>query len=243
MVGTARADGAVKIAASSPTPWSMTFDNLLSKVIAAGLAAGVFLLWWPAHLPSAGVQWLVLRGVAWTLAFEVLVLSFAPLEQMAARALARRRAAAQARRVRGVLAAAPASARKGGAVLLACTGLLVPALLLAHADRPPAKPAARPVTVVRKVVVRRQVVRRETVVVRVPAAARPATPYTTPAPAAKPEKAAKPAPKREAEETVEPASEQAPPTSTTPPDPAALPDPAGPATAPAQDAAADPVAG
>ena len=31
-------------------------DNLLSKVIAAGLAAGVFLLWWPAHLPATGVQ-------------------------------------------------------------------------------------------------------------------------------------------------------------------------------------------
>ena len=45
-------------------------DNLLSKVIAAGLAAGVFLLWWPAHLPSAAVPWLVLRGLAWTLAFE-----------------------------------------------------------------------------------------------------------------------------------------------------------------------------
>ena len=54
-------------------------DNLLSKVIAAGLAAGVFLLWWPAHLPSAGVQWLVLRGLAWTLAFEILVLSFVPV--------------------------------------------------------------------------------------------------------------------------------------------------------------------
>ena len=60
-------------------------DNLLSKVIAAGLAAGVFLLWWPAHLPSAGVQWLVLRGLAWTLAFEVLALSFVPLERMATR--------------------------------------------------------------------------------------------------------------------------------------------------------------
>ena len=55
-------------------------DNLLSKVIAAGLAAGVFLLWWPAHLPSAGAQWLVLRGLAWTLAFEILVLSFVPFE-------------------------------------------------------------------------------------------------------------------------------------------------------------------
>jgi hypothetical protein len=69
----------------------MTLENLVSKVIAAGLAAGVFLLWWPAHLPSDGVGWLVLRGLAWTLAFEVLVLCFVPLERMATRALARRR--------------------------------------------------------------------------------------------------------------------------------------------------------
>ncbi len=70
-------------------------DNLLPKVIAAGLAAGVFLLWWPAHLPSTGVRWLVLRGVAWTLAFEVLALSFVPLERMATRALTRRRVSAR----------------------------------------------------------------------------------------------------------------------------------------------------
>jgi hypothetical protein len=55
----------------------MTLDNLISKVLAAGLAAGVFLLWWPAHLPATGVQWLVLRGLSWTLAFEILVLSSA----------------------------------------------------------------------------------------------------------------------------------------------------------------------
>ena len=50
--------------AHAPFPPSVMLDNLLSKVIAAGLAAGVFLLWWPAHLPSTGVQWLVLRGLA-----------------------------------------------------------------------------------------------------------------------------------------------------------------------------------
>jgi hypothetical protein len=53
----------------------MNFDNVLSKVLAAGLAAGLFLLWWPTHLPATGVPWLVLRGVAWALVFEILVLS------------------------------------------------------------------------------------------------------------------------------------------------------------------------
>ena len=141
-------------------------DNLLSKVIAAGLAAGVFLLWWPAHLPSTGVQWLVLRGLAWTLAFEVLALSFVPLEQMATRAVTRRRSAGRADRVRDRLAAAPAPARASGAVMLAFTGLLLPGLLLLHTGHLPAQPAAAHTTqVVRKVVVRK-VVHERTVVVR-----------------------------------------------------------------------------
>jgi hypothetical protein len=221
----------------------MTFDNFLSKVVAAGLAAGVFLLWWPAHLPSSGAQWLVLRGLAWTLAFEVLVLAFAPLERMAAGALTRRRAVAQARRVRGALAAAPAPARKGGAVLLAFTGLLVPALMLAHAGRPAKRPAAQPTTIVRKVVVRRQVVRRETVIVRAPAA--PVSTYAAPAPASKSAEPkaghARPRP----EPTIEPAAEQPAPkaTTTVPADPATVAQPAESATVPVQDAAADPVSG
>jgi hypothetical protein len=151
--------------ARAPFPFFMTLDNILSKVLAAGLAAGVFLLWWPAHLPSSGVPWLVMRGVAWTLAFEILMLSFVPLERIATRALARRRAASGARHVQRRLAAAPAPARAGGAVLLAFTGALVPLLLLAHAGRAPVRPAVRPPTVVRKIVVRK-VVHERTVVVR-----------------------------------------------------------------------------
>jgi hypothetical protein len=201
----------------------------------------VFLLWWPAHLPSAGAQWLVLRGLAWTLAFEVLVLAFAPLEQMVTRAVVRRRAAGQARRVRVALAAAPAPARKGGAVLLAFTGLLVPALLLAHTGRPARKPVARPTTVVRKVVVRREVVRREKVVVRVPSAPPAAQPVVVAKPATT---AAKPSDSKEpkTEKVVESAPKQQTTTSI-PADPPTVPAPADTATAPAQDAAADPTAG
>jgi len=216
-------------------------DNLLSKVIAAGLAAGVFLLWWPAHLPSSGVQWLVLRGVAWTLAFEVLALSFVPLERMATRALTRRRAAGRAHRVRTRLAAAPAPARASGAVMLACTGLLLPGLLLLHSGRPPAKPAAHPTQVVRKVVVRK-VVHEKTIVVRQAAAQAPAAYAATPTPASAP-KAAAQAPVK----TTAPAKKTAPSTqsakpapkatATAPADPATLPNPAQPA-APVADAAA-----
>jgi hypothetical protein len=221
----------------------MTIENLLSKVTAAGLAAGVFLLWWPAHLPSAGAQWLVLRGLAWTLAFELLVLAFAPLERMAAGVLARRRAIAGARRVRSALAAAPSPARKSGAVVLAVTGLAVPALLLAHAGKPPSRPAARPTTVVRKVIVRRAIVRRETVIVRAPATAAPAPPATTTAKPARPAKhppraAARPTPK------PDPVVEQSTPkTTTTPADVVDPPPPADTTAAPTQDAAAAPTNG
>jgi hypothetical protein len=224
-------------------------DNLLSKVIAAGLAAGVFLLWWPAHLPSTGVQWLVLRGLAWTLAFEILVLSFVPLEQMATRALTRRREGGRAARVRRRLATAPAPARASGAVMLAFTGLLLPGVLLLHSGRLPApRPAAHTTKVVRKVVVR-NVVHERTVVVREAAPA----PYAATA-APTPKAAAWQAtPKQSStpKKTTTPAAKQTTPKPTTPKisTPAAttktttsaapvLPDPAAGAAPAASDAAA-----
>jgi hypothetical protein len=235
----------VLVCAVSPVPPSLMLDNLLSKVIAAGLAAGVFLLWWPAHLPSNGVQWLVLRGLAWTLAFEVLVLSFVPLERMATRALTRRRAAGRAHRVRTRLAAAPAPARASGAVMLAFTGLLLPGVLLLHTGHLPVRPAAHTTQVVRKVVVRK-VVREKTVVVRETATQRPAPYAATPTAVTAPKAAAqapakKTATTKQAEPAPKPAVKQtttAPTTTpTAPADPTALPNPAQPA-APAADAAA-----
>ncbi len=231
-------------------------DNLLSKVIAAGLAAGVFLLWWPSHLPSTGVQWLVLRGLAWTLAFEILVLSFVPFERMATRTLVRRREGGRAARVRRRLAAAPAPARASGTVMLACTGLLLPGLLLLHSGRlPAAQPAAHTTKVVRKVVVRK-VVHERTVVVH-EAAPTPAPYAVSAAPAAAAKAvAATPAKKAAAAKrstsstktaaTKKPAATPATTTKTTPaapvlPDPAAAAAPADP-TAPAQ-ADATPAAG
>jgi hypothetical protein len=220
-------------------------DNLLSKVIAAGLAAGVFLLWWPAHLPSTGVQWLVLRGLAWTLAFEVLALSFVPLERMATRVLTHRRAAGRADRVRSRLAAAPAPARASGAVMLAFTGLLLPVLLLLHTGHLPAQPAAHTTQVVRSMVVRK-VVHEKTVVVREAAAQAPApavvsAPVRAATPAAAKPVATTPARTSTHQPSTKVAAKQtttAPATTpTTAADPAALPNPAEPA-APAADGGA-----
>jgi hypothetical protein len=236
----------VLVCECSPVPPLTMLDNLLSKVIAAGLAAGVFLLWWPAHLPSNGVQWLVLRGLAWTLAFEILVLSFVPFERMATRALVRRRDGGRAARVRRRRAAAPAPARASGAVMLAFTGLLLPGLLLLHSGRlPAAQPAAHTTKVVRKVVVRK-VVHEKTVVVREPAPAAPA-PYAVSTAPATATAATTVAPKAAAKKTstskaaapssTKPSAKQtsstpAASTKTTTPPAAVLPDPAA-AAAPA----------
>jgi hypothetical protein len=242
----------VLVRGRSPVPPLNMLDNLLSKVIAAGLAAGVFLLWWPAHLPSSGVQWLVLRGLAWTLAFEILVLSFVPFERMATRALIRRREGGRAARVRRRLAAAPAPARASGAVMLAFTGLLLPGLLLLHSGRlPAAQPAAHTTKVVRKVVVRK-VVRERTVVVRetAPAAPAPAPDAASAAPAtgapkvspAAPVKTATPKQSRSSTKTAAKKTTPPPATGTTKttaaapvlPDPAAAAGPADPTPVAAQ---------
>jgi hypothetical protein len=192
------------------------------------------------------VEWLVLRGLAWTLVFEILVLSFCPLENLATRSLARRRTAAQAHRVRDALAAAPVQAKASGAVLLAFTGLLLPGLMLAHAGRPPAKPAPRPVQVVRKVVVRK-VVRQKTVVVRqapvvqAPAPVAPSAPVEAKPATKSKQTAAKPkatvtkaAPAKQpatTETTTAPAA-----TDTTLPDPAEAATPSASAATPTADA-------
>jgi hypothetical protein len=212
-------------------------NDLLSKMTAGGLSAGLFLLWWPAHLPADGLGWLVLRGLAWTLAFELLLACLLPLERRTGRALARRPAA---ERVRGRLAGAPAQARAGGAVMLALTAVIVPLIMLANADRP-ARPH-RPAAAVRELVVKRQVVRRERVVVRkvVVAPSHASVPDPHPLPAALSAPAAAPArrtlvgpttPKRK--QAPRPSAPADPPATTTTPAATPAPAPAPAATLPA----------
>src|SRR4051794_11226326 len=104
-------------------------SNLVSKLLAGGLSAGVFLLWWPERFPAEGLSWLVLRGVLWTMAFEILLLAFSPLEAMAWRRLRAPRLTAAAERVR----AARAPVQVTGAVMLASAGVALPVALLAGA--------------------------------------------------------------------------------------------------------------
>jgi Putative inner membrane exporter, YdcZ len=161
-----------------------------SKLLAGGLSAGLFLLWWPQHFPAEGLEWMVARGVLWTLCFEIFVLAFAPVE----RALLRGCLGRFARRLRGAAVRVPDPARVGGSAALAGVALLAPLLLLAGLDPPagPAKAQASPPRVVRQVIVKRPVVRREVVVrhvtvagspVRAAAAPAAARPVAAPAPA------------------------------------------------------------
>ena len=166
-------------------------DRLVSKIAAGGLSAGVFLLWWPEHVPGEGLSQLVLRGLLWTLTFELLLLAFRPLERHVSERL-RRRTEPRRTRVRDRIEAVPVPARTGGAVVLATMGVAFPVALLAEAPHELAKAGDRP-KVVKQVIVERPVIKREVVVRQVvgPAAADAAARARTTAAAP----AARPAPK------------------------------------------------
>jgi hypothetical protein len=106
--------------------------DLVSKVLAGGLSAGVFLLWWPSVVPAEGNEWLFVRGLLWTLAFEVLLLAFRPVERTVGRAVREREARTVApRRLAPLLAVAAVAAA-------------VPLAMLAGArHRWPLRPAPR----------------------------------------------------------------------------------------------------
>jgi hypothetical protein len=144
-------------------------SDLLSKVSASGLSAGVFLLWWPAHVSSQGNAALLVRGVLWALAFEVLLLGLRPLERAVGRAVRTRDA--------GVIA----PRRIAPLVALAAVAAAVPVTMLCGARAPIAAPARAAAP---KVIVKREIVRREVVVRRVNHVVRVPVPAATPAPAA-----------------------------------------------------------
>lgn len=145
-------------------------DRIVSKIAAGGLSAGVFLIWWPRHIDGEELEHFVLRGLLWTLAFELLMLAFGPLEQLAERRLRSRLGARRATVVER-LATVPATARTGGAVALATFGLAVPLVLLVGAPGEAPKNAAAQPRVVKQVIVQRSVVERKVVVRPIVAAA------------------------------------------------------------------------
>jgi hypothetical protein len=198
----------------------MIARDLVSKLLAAGLSAGLFLIWWPQHHPTTGLTSLIVRGALWTLSFELLLLAFAPLERLVTRALRERLAVR--RRI-----AVPPRAQIGGACVLACAGAALPLALLAGAHAPraarPAPPTPRKVVVVKHL--RQKVVVREVVTVPAAAVAHPAPPVVA-RPAAPAKVRAKPkaraaAPKPAAVTTPVPAPATTTPAVTTTTTPAA----------------------
>jgi hypothetical protein len=163
-------------------------SDLFSKVLSGGVSAAIFLLWWPAHVPGDGPEWLVIRGLLWTLAFEILMLSFCPLERALTGAVRDRRAGTV--EPRGL----------ARALVLATAGLAVPAMLVGGTGGKLGEPEKASAAAPQKVIVKREIVRREVVVrrvnhvVRVPVASAPAqTPAAAATAAARAPRVASPA--------------------------------------------------
>jgi hypothetical protein len=128
--------------------------ELLSKIIAGGLSAAVILLWWPRFFPADdATSWLV-RGVVWTLSFEVLMHALAPLERALWDTRAGSRVRAGASKAGDRLGSPRRSLR--GSAMVACSALAVPLALLTFAPSPPVKTAqtapVRHVTEVKRIV-------------------------------------------------------------------------------------------
>lgn len=132
--------------------------DLVSKLLAGGLSAAVVLVWWAAYFPAAGVTTWLTRGLAMTLLYELLYLSFSPLERhlwnsRPGRALSGRVDGWQDR-----LMASPDRRRVHGSVALACVATLVPILLLSAGVR--RDPSNTPAVTVRRVTVNHETVLR-----------------------------------------------------------------------------------
>jgi hypothetical protein len=185
--------------------------GFLSKSVAGGLSAGVVLLWWPVVFDDVDTvsSWLV-RGIAWTVAFELLMLSLEPFERALwetgrGESLSRRVGSAGTR-----LHSGSKRRRMGRLSLLAGFALIVPVALMvmglreqapAHAEAKPAPPVkvVRVTKVVRPVTVKR-------VVEHAPVSAQPVV--TAPAAAAAPreEKPAKKVTRTRAKAVVGPSA-------------------------------------
>ena len=145
-------------------------SGLIPKVLAGGLSAGIFLLWWPAHVTATGSEWLFVRGILWSLAFEILLAAYSPVEKAVMGAVRAR----EPRRL--------GTPRVARVLTFAAVAVAVPLVMLAG-SRPPAAAPAR--AAAPKVIVKREIVKREVVVRRVSRVVRvPGPTVTTTAPTA-----------------------------------------------------------
>lgn len=175
--------------------------QFLSKSIAGGLSAGVVLLWWPivfAEVDSV-TSWLV-RGVAWTVCFELLLLALAPFERALWETRHGERISNRVGAAGSRLHAGSGRRRLSRLSALAAMALAVPVALLVTglAEHAPARAEAAPVRPVKvvhvtKVVKVRRVVHPAPVSVSAqpvaPAApSRPSAPASPEPPASRPDR-------------------------------------------------------
>jgi hypothetical protein len=159
--------------------------EFLSKSIAGGLSAGVVLLWWPVLFDEVDTvtSWFV-RGVAWTICFELLLLALMPFERALWETAHGERIARRMGNAGSRLHSGSHRRRMSRLSAVATLALAVPVVLLvaglqehapAHAEAKPVAPikVVRVTKVVRPVTVKR-------VVERAPISEQPVV--TTPAP-------------------------------------------------------------
>jgi hypothetical protein len=186
--------------------------HLLSKSIAGGLSAGVVLLWWPVLFDRVDTvtSWFV-RGVAWTVCFELLLVALVPFERALWETTGGERISTRIGAAGSRLHAGSRRRRMGRLSAVATVALALPVALLVaglgkHAPAPAEAKAATPVKVVR-------VTKVVKVVKRAPAAVQPSTgtpviEQAAPAPAPSPTHAPAPAPERTTVEVGQAAPEE-----------------------------------
>lgn len=163
--------------------------EFLSKSIAGGLSAGVVLLWWPVLFEDVDTvtSWFV-RGVAWTLCFELLLIALIPFERALWETARGERVARSVGNAGSRLHSGSPRRRMSRLSAVATLALFVPAVLVmaglnkhapAHAEAQP----VRPINVVRVTKVVRPVTVKK-VVERAPVSGQPIV--TTPAPEQEP---------------------------------------------------------
>jgi len=163
--------------------------EFLSKSIAGGLSAGVVLLWWPVLFAEVDTvtSWFV-RGVAWTVCFELLLVALVPFERALWETAHGERIARTMGSAGSRLHSGSHRRRIGRLSAVASVALVVPvALLVAGLDeQAPARAEAKPVAPIKVVrvtkVVRPVTVKR--VVERAPISGQPVV--AAPAPEATP---------------------------------------------------------
>jgi hypothetical protein len=159
--------------------------EFLSKSIAGGLSAGVVLLWWPVLFEEVDTvtSWFV-RGVAWTVCFELLLFALLPFERALWETTHGERVTRRLGSAGSRLHSGSPRGRMGRLSAVATAAVAVPVGLLVAGlhEQAPARaeaPAASPIKVVRVTkVVRPVTVKR--VIQRAPISGQPVV--TTPAP-------------------------------------------------------------